>query len=108
MPKSIFLLSGQVIHWNILPGADRKNVYLEHWGNHSIKKFMNSMKSEFNSFGKEIDWSLLDNGMAVQESAELKSSTMPWWPKMRKNGKMLTSSLERVTRRKWVLQKERS
>ena len=25
MPKSIFLLSDQVLHWNIVPGADRKN-----------------------------------------------------------------------------------
>ena len=71
MPKSIFLLSDQVIHWNILPGADRKNVYLEHWGNQSVEKFMNSMKSDFKGFSVEIDWSLLDNGMAVQDSVEL-------------------------------------
>jgi hypothetical protein len=71
MPKRIFLLSDQVIHWNILPGADRKNVYLEHWGNHSIEKFMNCIKSEFSDLGLEIDWSLLDNGMTVQNAVEL-------------------------------------
>jgi hypothetical protein len=71
MHKNIFLLSDQVIHWNIVPGADRKIVHLEHWGNNSIEKFMNSIQSHFNASGMRMDWSLLDNGMDIRESADL-------------------------------------
>jgi hypothetical protein len=75
MPKRIFLLSDQVIHWNIVPGADRKNVYLEHWGNRSIEKFMNCINAYFKVVDLPIDWSLLDNGMDIQESADLNPAT---------------------------------
>jgi hypothetical protein len=71
MKKSIFLLSDQVIHWNIVPGSNRKNVYMEPWGNPSIEKLLNALKSFFNQDDSSLDWSLLKNGMDIQELEQL-------------------------------------
>jgi len=71
MTKKIYLLSDQVIHWNIVPESDRKNVYLEHWGNKSIMRFMNQLDLYFTKMGFSLDWSLLENGMTIQETENL-------------------------------------
>ncbi len=71
MGKNIFLLSDQAIHWNIVPGGSRKNVYMEAWGNESIKKFIELLGNYFKKKGSPLDWTLLDNGMDIQESEKL-------------------------------------
>lgn len=67
MGKKIFLLSDQVIHWNILPAPGRKNVYLEQWGNQSVQRLMDAVKTYFTATGVSMDWSLLDNGLEIQD-----------------------------------------
>ena len=37
MEKQIFLLSDHVIHWNIVPATNLKNIFMEIWGNESTK-----------------------------------------------------------------------
>ena len=71
MGKKIFLLSDQVIHWNIVPGANRKNVYMEVWGNQSITRFVNLLETYFNGKDMPLDWPLLDNGMGIRETENL-------------------------------------
>lgn len=71
MRNSKILLSDQVVHWNIVPGADRVNVHLAHWGNCSIEKFIKSKQSHFNVSDMQMDWSLHDNGMDIRELADL-------------------------------------
>jgi hypothetical protein len=66
MAKKIFLLSDQVIHWNIVPGAKRKNVYMEEWGNKSISRFMDLLGSYFNQKSELIDWTLRHSGLEIQ------------------------------------------
>jgi len=69
MKKNIFLLSDQVIHWNIVPAPDRQYVYWESWGDNSIKKNFDVLKSFFNQAGTPIDWSLaeIDYGIETAE-----------------------------------------
>jgi len=69
MTKNIFLLSDQVIHWNIVPAPDRQYVYWESWGDNSIKKCFDVLKTYFNQAGSSIDWSLIDIDYGV-ETAE--------------------------------------
>jgi hypothetical protein len=71
MGKNIFLLSDQVIHWNIVPGKNRKNVYMEAWGNESIRRLLDLLQSYFKGKGEAVDWLLLDNGMDNQKKESL-------------------------------------
>ena len=66
MQKNIFLLSDQVIHWNIVPRANRKNVYREHWGNASISMLSDVLKAYFRQQDSECDWNLLENSLDIQ------------------------------------------
>ncbi len=61
MKKNIFLLSDNVIHWNIVPASSRKNVFKEYWGEISTQKFLEIVKTYFDQAGQTIDWSI--NGM---------------------------------------------
>jgi hypothetical protein len=67
MKKKIFLLSDQVIHWNIVPVADRKNVFLEPWGNNSTDKLLYAMQSFFVNAGTPVDWSLINSDPIVEK-----------------------------------------
>ena len=78
MEKNIFLFSDQVIHWNIVPGADSKNVYMEQWGNKSIQRTMDFIGSYFNSQGVPIAWSLLENGMSISEADDLNPANIAY------------------------------
>ena len=78
MGKNVFLLSDQVIHWNIVPGANRKNVYMEVWGNQSITRFVNLLETYFNGKDMPLDWSLLDNGMGIRETENLNPANTPY------------------------------
>ena len=71
MHKNIFLLSDQAVHWNIVPGESRKHIFMDQWGNHSIQKLMAYCDSYFNPKGSSAAWSLLDNGMGIEESQGL-------------------------------------
>jgi len=71
MPKKVYLLSDQVIHWNIMPGVGRKNVFMEFWGNRSVRRLMDLIGSHVNSLDKPFGWELLDNGMDIQEGKAL-------------------------------------
>ncbi len=71
MGKKIFLLSDQVIHWNILPGVGRKNVFMELWGNQSVQRMMAAISAYFETREEPLDWSLVDNGMDIQKGQEL-------------------------------------
>lgn len=71
MKKQIFILSDQAIHWNIVPGSNRKNVFMEEWGNRSISKFMDLLESYFNNKSEPIDWKLLHSGLEIQASENL-------------------------------------
>jgi len=70
MKKNIFLLSDQVVHWNIVPTPKRKNVYWESWGKNSTEKYLEVLKSFFNKNGLSIDWSLIetDYGNEINEN----------------------------------------
>ena len=59
MPKKIFLMSDQVIHWNIVPTYSGKNVYSESWGNVSTRILFDSIRSFFDQNDLALDWSLL-------------------------------------------------
>ena len=59
MPKKIFLLSDQVIHWNFVPTNTGKNVYSESWGNVSTKILLDAISSFFDQNDLALDWSLL-------------------------------------------------
>ena len=78
MKKNIFLLSDQVIHWNIVPGADRKAVTFEQWGRGSIEKLMAGVQSYFKGSGLSIDWSLLNPGTAHQYLSELNPANVAY------------------------------
>jgi hypothetical protein len=67
MSKKVYLLSDQVIHWNIMPGVSGKNVFMEFWGNQSIQRLMDLISSHGKSLDKTLDWELVDNGMDIQE-----------------------------------------
>ncbi len=71
MDKKIFLLNDQVIHWNIVPGINKKNVYMEVWGNQSITRLINLLKTYFDEKDNPFNWSLLDNGMGIKETENL-------------------------------------
>lgn len=71
MKKNIFLLSDQVIHWNILPAPKRKNVYWESLGKNSTKKFLDVLKSFFNQAGSSIDWSLIESDFGIENIENL-------------------------------------
>lgn len=63
MNKNIFLLSDNVIHWNIVPAASRKNVNKEFWGEISTIRFLEIVKDYFRQSGKSVDWSVLESGL---------------------------------------------
>ncbi|MFZ2096978.1 MAG: hypothetical protein WAV05_10105, partial [Anaerolineales bacterium] len=49
MAKAIYLFSDQIIHWNIVPAANRKNIFMEVWGATSTKKLLDFLVSYFGS-----------------------------------------------------------
>ena len=60
MTKKIFLLSDQVIHWNIVPAANQKNIFMETWGNDSTKKIFAFLKTYFNQIKDQVDGSFVE------------------------------------------------
>ncbi len=71
MSRMIYLVSDQVIHWNIVPESNRKNVYKEIWGNKSVERLINLLNSYFTNKDNPLNWSLLENGMNIRSSANL-------------------------------------
>lgn len=71
MKKKIFLLSDQVIHWNIVPSANRKNVYFEPWGNNSTKLFVDAIESFFDKADFPMDWSLIDTSLGMEKTENI-------------------------------------
>jgi hypothetical protein len=60
MEKKFFLLSDQVIHWNIVPATNQKNIFMETWGNDSTKKILTYLKAYFSKINDQVDWSFLE------------------------------------------------
>jgi hypothetical protein len=71
MEKKIFLLSDEVIHWNIVPTGNRKNVYKELWGSNSTKHFLEVFQSFFNQSGISVDWSMIESSNIFENSDEI-------------------------------------
>jgi len=71
MKKNIFLLSDEVIHWNIVPTGNRKNVYKELWGSNSTKHFLEVFQSFFNQSGISVDWSMIESNNIFENSGEI-------------------------------------
>jgi len=71
MGKIIFLLSDQVVHWNIVPKEDLQIVYMNLWGNGNIQGILNFLEDYFISIDDPISWSLLENGLGIEKSDEL-------------------------------------
>lgn len=71
MKKNIFLLSDQIVHWNILPTASGKNVYSEGWGIDSTLRIMDQLKDYFEKQGSPLDWSLLSSKNAAASAGNL-------------------------------------
>ena len=63
MPKKIYVLSDQAIHWNIVPWSKGKNVYLEAWGYKSINKLLDRLQSFFHQISVPVDWELMKTGL---------------------------------------------
>ena len=76
--KKIFIFSDQVLHWNIVPAAKRKNVYSEAWGEKSTKRLLEYLKSYFVNAGLEIDWTLneIDSGNESTSNSNPSDSTI--------------------------------
>jgi hypothetical protein len=72
MEKKIFILSDQVIHWNIVPAANQKNIFMETWGIESTREIFASIKSYFAHINTLRDWSLVE---ADSSSRDLGSIT---------------------------------
>jgi hypothetical protein len=60
MPKTVYILSDQVVHWNFVPATNQKNIFMEIWGNESTKAIFAFLKSYFNQIKDVVDWSLVD------------------------------------------------
>ncbi len=71
MSKNIFLLSDQVIHWNIFPGEGRKNVFMEKWGNESIKRLITLLAIYFKNKAKPLDWVIVGEDTDSQDKINL-------------------------------------
>ena len=56
MDKKIFLVSDQVIHWNIIPSDRQKKVLKETWGSASTIKILDCLQAYFNQQGKNNHW----------------------------------------------------
>lgn len=69
MQKKIFLLSDQVIHWNIVPATNQKNIFMETWGNESTKKIFAVLKTYFNQIKDQVDWSFVEVENATEGPA---------------------------------------
>jgi len=61
MQKRIFLFGDQVIHWNIVPAAGRKNIYCEPWGTASTKRILDAISAYFTRHEAPLDWSLMND-----------------------------------------------
>lgn len=71
MEKKIFLLSDQVVHWNIVPATNQKNIFMEIWGNESTKKIFASLKSYFKQIKDQVDWSFVEIDSAAIDPARI-------------------------------------
>lgn len=69
MKKKIFLLSDRVIHWNIVPAANQKNIFMEIWGKESTQKIFDFFKTYFNQINDQVDWSFVEiEGIGIDKS----------------------------------------
>ena len=71
MNKKIFLLSDEVVHWNIVPTGNRKNVYMELWGSHSTNRFLEVLQPFFNQTGLSVDWSIIGSNNIFEKPEEI-------------------------------------
>ena len=67
MVKTIYLLSDQVIHWNILPEANRKIIFKELWGVASTAKLMDFLTDYFGKTIDGLNFSLRDGSPAIRQ-----------------------------------------
>ncbi len=71
MPKKIYVLSDQAIHWNIVPWSKGKNVYLEAWGYKSINKLLGCLQSFFHQISVPVDWELMKTGLEYEDTQSI-------------------------------------
>jgi len=65
--KTIYLLSDQVVHWNILPEANRKIIFKELWGVASTAKLMDFLSAYFGQTIDGFSFSLNDDSPAIRQ-----------------------------------------
>lgn len=73
MDKKIFLVSDQVIHWNIIPATRQKKVLKETWGSASTIKILDCLQAYFIQRGKN-NHCLIDT---VDQGVDLESTPVP-------------------------------
>jgi hypothetical protein len=71
MNKRIVLLSDQVIHWNIIPAINQKQIFMERWGNESSKVIFDSLKTYFNQSEEQLDWSFVEVNTEIKDPAHI-------------------------------------
>lgn len=71
MHKRIFLLTDEVIHWNIVPEANKKHIFMESWGKHSFGKILTTLQTCFNQSGANLDWSVLANEQEINPAENI-------------------------------------
>ncbi len=67
MAKTIYLLSDQVIHWNILPEGNRKIIFKELWGVASTAKLMDFLSDYFGKTSDGLSFSLKDGSPPIRQ-----------------------------------------
>jgi hypothetical protein len=71
MKKRIYLLSDQVVHWNIVPATNQKKIFMEIWGNDSTKKFFAALKTYFSQINNQVDWSFVEGENTAIDPARI-------------------------------------
>ena len=65
MAKTIYLLSDQIVHWNIIPAENRKIIFKELWGVASTKRLLEFLVSYFGSTIEGFNLSLRDDSPPI-------------------------------------------
>ena len=78
MEKKIFILSDQVIHWNIVPAANQKNIFMETWGIESTQNIFASIKAYFDHKKDPMGWSLVETDSSSRDLSTLTPCDNTW------------------------------
>lgn len=71
MNKKIFLLSDQVVHWNIVPAANQKSIFMERWGSESTQTIFAALKTYFSQVNHPLDWSFVEGENAGHDPGQI-------------------------------------